>query len=137
MRLSLTLRSLLAAGVLAFCTATPSALAAGPLTIEQISSAEILGTWTLAGPNDWTERGEGASKTLESVTAGTFTLLVRPPTGATVRLQLLKGSEVVQTADVGQMTFTVAEGEAIKLLVFYSFTLVGTVGAASDPIGLE
>ncbi len=136
MRLSPSVRSLLIAGAFALCAAAPSALAAGPVTVEQISSSEILGSWTLAGPSDWTERGDAASKTIDSVTAGTYTLLVRPPTGATVRLQLLKNGEVTDTADVGQLTFTLGE-ESAKILIFYSFTLIGTVGAASDPAGLE
>lgn len=137
MTLSFSLRSAIIASAAILFAWAPSALAAGPLTIEQISPSEILGSWTLAGPSDWTDRGEGATKTIDQVTNGTFTLLVRQPTGATVRLQLLKDSEVVQTADVGQMTFTLAEGESAKVLVFYSFTLVGTVGTASDPTGLE
>lgn len=136
MTLTLPVRSLLAAGAFALLALAPSALAAGPITVEQISSSEILGSWTLAGPSDWTEHGDAASKTIESATAGTYTLLVRPPTGATVRLQLLKNGEVASTADVGQMTFTIGE-ESAKVLIFYSFTLVGTVGAASDPAGLS
>lgn len=136
MSLPLSVRSLLVAATFALCAAAPSALAAGPITIEQISSSEILGSWTLAGPSDWTERGDGGAKTIDTVTAGTYTLLVRPPTGATVRLQLLKNGEVTDTADVGQLTFTLTE-ESAKVLIFYSFTLVGTVGAASDPAGLE
>ncbi len=134
---SLPLRSLVVAGVLSVCAWSVPAFAAGPITIEQISSNDVLGSWTLAGPADWTAQGSAASKTIDTVAAGTFTLLVRQPTGATIRIQLIKNTEVVQTADVGQMTFTLEDGAPIKILVSYSFSLVGTVGAASDPSGLE
>jgi hypothetical protein len=95
-----------------------------------------MGTWTLAGPEDRVDSGGGELQTVSNLLPGTYTILVKSPKGSQVRLALLNGYTPLQSAEVGQMTFPVAEGDDLRLRLTYNFSLIGTVGVTSDPANI-
>jgi hypothetical protein len=108
----------------------------GTITVEQISPTETLGLWTLLQPGNQKYVGKEAVKLLEKVPAGSHTIIVTPPEGAVTTLRLYRGSEEIKLLERQQMTFPVADGDVFKLVISYTFTLVGNISVQSDPNGL-
>ena len=114
---------------------TPSGT--GSLTVEQVTRDDMYGKWTLLRPNN--VQSSGSVKVVPGMLlgAGTYTIIVSPPEGAVTTIRLYNRDTEVKMVDRQQLTFTVANGDALKLTINYSFTLVGMVSVQSDPSGLE
>jgi hypothetical protein len=119
-------------------TITPTtASGTGSLTVEQVTKDEMYGTWTLLKPGNTQTSGSGKVAPGMMLGAGTYTIIINPPEGAVATLRLYNRDAEVKLLERQQMTFSVADGDALKLTINYSFTLVGLVSVQSDPSGLE
>jgi hypothetical protein len=146
LRRSLLIGSLLAVGIMTSrqtyaqsgetVTNPPAPTGFGTLVIEQISEGDIMGEWTLLGPNNVKFVSTEKVKDFGSLPAGSYTLIVSPPEGSIGSLRLWNKSAEVRSLDRIQMTFAMANGDVLKMAVHYTFTLVGNVSVVSDPNGL-
>ncbi len=118
-------------GALVFST---PAYAAGSLVITQKSPLEIYGDWTLTQPNGGqvTIRG-GEVKSFPLATAGTYVLMVTPPSDA--KLSATVTTDGVQTLATAQRNFSfeIADGQSVDILLTYRYD--GTVIVDSEPQG--
>lgn len=147
LRRSLLVGALLAVGIMTTrqtyaqsgetMTDPPAPTGNGGLVVEQISEDNILGEWTLLGPNNMKVTNKEKVKDLGTLPAGSYTLIVSPPEGAVGSLRLFNRGTEVRYLDRIQMTFAMADGDALKMSVHYTFSLVGTVSVVSDPNGLN
>ena len=109
----------------------------GTLTIEQRSSNNMMGMWTLIKPGNKRVNLDNRTFTLNELPVGQYTLLVDPPSGAVTSILKYFESDLIETLDTPQISFSLEEGMAITLRLDYTFTRVGIVSVSSDPAGLS
>lgn len=130
------LASLALCGVLSPAVVIAQSVPAGSITIEQETTSEAIGEWTIIKPGDVQERGLIASKQVENPIPGSYTLIAQAPKGYNTELLLYSGSTIVQQLDVPQVTFTLAEGQQVRVVLRYHLSRVGEISVSSDPPGL-
>ncbi len=104
--------------------------------VEQVSPTEVYGMWTLLQPNNVKEVSLEKAKQLTDLPAGTYTMIVDAPDGANATIRLYNGNAEIKAVERPQMTFTITDGDSLKLVIHYVFTRVGMVSVQSDPPGL-
>lgn len=107
------------------------------IVIEQHNQSGATGKWTLITPNNEHITSTGILHSLEKPTAGNYTIITVSPTGANAKIWLYRNGELVQNVDRPQLTFTFAEGDALRVNIHYILTRVGTVIVHSNPPGLS
>lgn len=107
------------------------------IVIEQLSPSGAMGKWTLITPTNEQITSTGVLHSLERPAAGSYTILTKPPEGANATVWLYRNGEIVQNVDRSQLTFTFAEGDAIRVNIHYILIRVGTVIVHSNPPGLS
>lgn len=110
---------------------------AGSLTVEQISPNAMLGEWTLIKPGNNRVELSKQLHTFDELPAGSYTLLITPPSGSITTVHKLLEQDLIETKDHPQITFTIEGGMEMTLRIEYTFTRVGIVAVSSDPNGLD
>lgn len=108
----------------------------GTIIVEQLSSNGIMGTWTLLQPNNVKSSGADKTKAMDSMAAGSYTIIIEPPDGAVASINLYNHGVQLKSLERPQATFTVFNGDDYKIVVSYTFTRVGIVSVTSDPQGV-
>lgn len=110
----------------------------GTIVIEQRSSHDerMLGEWTLLKPGNEDLRSTQTDYTVEHATTGTYTLIVTPPKGMVTSIRTYHGSEQLEHLTRPQVTFKLADGETLRIVVSYTLMRSGIVSVQSDPPGL-
>jgi hypothetical protein len=113
----------------------------GTISVEQRqwSGSTILGKWTLLQPSDKQQVGTNPQTTLTSQPAGTYTLLVSPPSGATTTIRVYRNGLASAEATIThpQATFVLNPNDDVQLVINYSFSDIGLVAVESDPPGVD
>ncbi len=136
--LRLSLAGIIVAGSILPAVATAQlAFTKGTIVVEQESTSEALGTWTLIKPGDTQVPGEGAATTIEDSPTGNYTLIARVPKGYVAHVAVYSGATLLQRVDYAQVTFTLSEASTVRIVVSYLLDRVGEVSVASDPVGLS
>ncbi len=110
----------------------------GTIQIEQRNGSDIgsIGTWTLIGPSNSSGSSKLADVTNTNMAAGNYTLFVVPPNGVITSIRAYHGTEQINLVQRPQMSFKLADGETLRLVVNYTLTRTGVVSVQSDPPGL-
>ncbi|OGJ57337.1 hypothetical protein A3H22_00460 [Candidatus Peribacteria bacterium RIFCSPLOWO2_12_FULL_55_15] len=105
------------------------------IVIEQHSPSGTIGKWTLITPTNEQITSTEVQNSLERPAAGSYTIMATSPEGANAKIKiwLYSNGEVLQNIDRSQMTFTFAEGDALRVNIHYILTRVGTVIVHSNP----
>lgn len=111
--------------------------AGGTLTVEQITPNGMLGSWILIKPGNVRVELSKQSHTFNELPTGSYTLLITPPSGSTTTVRKFLDSDLIETKEHPQISFTVESGVNMTMRIEYSFTRVGIVSISSDPNGLE
>lgn len=107
------------------------------ISIEQNSTLELLGKWTLLMPTEEQRYGGGESSRVQDLPAGQYTFYVEEPKGSNAKLRVYAdGESKAKIYERPQTTFALAEGQHIRITVHYSFVRLGTVAVHSDPPGM-
>lgn len=120
-------------------SSTSSVSGFGTVSIEQKNSSQqqALGKWTLLTPYFHNGSGSLAIQTLANMPAGTYTLIMTPPSGVTTSIRTYHGTEQLDYVQRPQITFKLADGETLRIVVNYSLTRTGDISIQSDPAGVE
>lgn len=109
----------------------------GSVTVEQINTSSLYGTWTLIGANEQKHEGSKATETLSALPSGLYTLFVTPPNGAIASIRVYNGTEMLQMVSRPQVSFQLAANASLRISVNYQFTKLGSVSVTSDPGGIS
>lgn len=93
--------------------------------------------WTLLMPENKKRVLSVESHTFEDMPAGRYTLIAKPPQGATGKVNVYEDGTLTKSVEVPQISFDVVDGGHVRVRVTFTFTLVGTVGVSTNPSGLE
>ncbi len=107
------------------------------IVIEQYDQNGATGKWTIITPDNEHITSTGIAHSLQTPTAGNYTIIVTSPEGANAKIWLYRNGEAVQNVDRSQLTFTFTEGDAIRVNIHHILTRVGTVIVHSNPPGLS
>jgi len=107
------------------------------IVIEQQSLNGTAGKWTLITPTNEQITSTGMLHPMEKPTAGSYTIMSRSPEGANAKIWLYRNGVAVQNVDSSQLTFTFAEGDAIRVNIYHILTRTGLVIVHSNPPGLS
>lgn len=110
----------------------------GTITIEQKNSTDSnqIGKWTLLKPANEQQASTNPTTTIASSKAGIYTIILSLPHGASSTIRVYRGDVLLALVERPQATFTLGNGENIRVVVHYVLTRVGTVAADSDPTGM-
>ncbi len=128
-----SLLSVFLAAVAVFFVQT--AHAAGTISIEQKSDVQAIGEWTIIFPNSESYIRLDRQSTMEAE-PGRYTFSIKPPDGETATIVLSIDGVEVETVDLPQISFTLADGAAASLFIHLKLTNFGRVGVNSDPPGM-
>lgn len=106
------------------------------LTVEQRTTNEMYGKWSLLEQGGLAREGLLKEETAKNLAAGSYTLIVDPPEGAIATLRLHRNTELIKSVERPQMSFTISEGENLRMVIQHFFTRVGTVSVETDPGGI-
>lgn len=111
----------------------------GTITIDQQNSTEggSLGAWTLISQDNEQKTGKKDSETFRDLPAGSYTILVNPPNGASASLRIYRLGSLESYVQRPQTSFVLGETETVRIAVSYSMTRVGAVAIESDPSGID
>lgn len=109
---------------------------AATLVIEQKNVTESIGKWTLIKPDNERLHGVGPLQTLNDAAAGSYLLIVEPPQGATTKIRVYRGDEVIDEIDRPQISIALTEEENLNVVIHYALIRVGGVAVRSDPLGI-
>jgi len=118
---------------IAFLACGP-ALAAGSVTITQSSPIGLMGDYIIVLP-DGTQQTvhDQANKEIAVAPAGTYVIRITPPASAYLLVTVIKNG-LEQAATVSrEVTFTVIDGEEVKVTIEYKYE--GVLNVESDPEG--
>ncbi len=117
-------------------SSAPSGL--GSIEIEQNNSADEkqIGKWTLLLPGGEQQSNSNPTKTLPSVPAGSYTIIINLPEGTSNSIRIYRNDVMENLVQRPQATFTLQQGERVKVVINYVFSRVGTVTVDSDPVGM-
>lgn len=107
------------------------------IVVEQKSPRDVYGEWTIIRPSNTREKSSQPLRNLINVAPGMYTIIVKPPDGATAKIQLEKEGDLPETRDRPQASFSLEQGATIRLTIEYTFSRVGLVAVHSDPAGVE
>ena len=118
---------------LSMMAAAPAYAAA--LSIEQHSDAAIYGQWSLTLPSGTTLASNGAeeTRTIVNPAAGTYTIIVQPPDGATTTIRYLQNGTTTKSVTDKHLTFTLEASDEAKIQI--AFTYQGSITIESTPSG--
>lgn len=116
-----------------------SAAAASTLTIGQMSRYDVIGSWILKMPNNQTLEStdpyvDASLHTIQNVN-GTFTITFEPPQGAEMVVTVSNGTTKLSTTTAKATTFTVTDGDNIRVMAEYTFH--GIIKVGSEPPGVR
>ncbi len=111
----------------------------GTITIEQKdgSGATTIGKWLAILPDNKQKSGSGEIATLANTSAGLYTLFVTLPTGASSSIRVYRNGTQESVLIRPQASFTLKDGDAIRIVIHYTITQVGLVAVDSDPQGIS
>lgn len=109
------------------------------ITVEQTGPEEgVVGAWSFIRPDhSRVELKERTSHVFENTPAGSYTIIATPPSGAAAVVDVWLNGTKTTTADLPQITFTVGDGDSVRVLITFTYTRFGKVSASSDPPGLS
>lgn len=108
----------------------------GTLLVEQKSDIEAVGKWTLLRPNHESFHRTDATLTVPDLAPGKYSFFTVPPDGTTAHIDIYLGDDVIQYADVPQISFELKDTMTLKMVVTYALTIFGKIGVGSDPLGI-
>ena len=110
----------------------------GNIIIQQISPIEgIFGEWTLIKPFNKSEKNTGTYYEDPKAPTGGYTIVASPPEGARANVEVFLDDISISSSDYPQASFTLSDGQRVRVVVTYVFTQVGTVAVMSEPAGLD
>lgn len=109
----------------------------GTMLIEQISPAE-LGTWILTSESGskWSSEDPKVSPkkfSLSIADVGLLTLKVTPPPGASAKILVYRGGDLMKTITSNQYSFTLYPNDTYRFFIQYAFDRLGSIGITSTP----
>jgi hypothetical protein len=125
--------------MLTFAASGETLTGVATVTIDQKNAFDesMLGSWTLLSPGETEETGYKDTETIVNLTTGTHTLFITPPDGGITSIRTYHGAEQLQYLQRPQITFKLADGENLRIVIHYSLTRTGIVSVQSDPPGIE
>lgn len=122
-------------GIVLGCMVSTNVFAdGGAITIDQVSHTNQLGTWILQMPNNTTVTHErGDTRTIDELSAGTYSLSVKAPQKSFTTIVAYRGTELITSVDGTKLVFPLTEGAHLRLVVTHRF--FGTITVTSDPPG--
>lgn len=105
--------------------------AGATIHFEQKSSNATYGEWILTFPNGGDYVSTLKAKILSGLEPGTYRLTVREPEKSHPSIRLIKNSTVIATSNSNSLTFDIAEGDTLRMVMEYAYT--GTVEIKSSP----
>ena len=97
-------------------------------------SKNALGSWTLIQPdNSQVNLDKKYEFTLAEAPSGNYVLLIDKANGTSIELKIYKNDTLIETSDDPQATFSVSNGDSVRLEAKYAYTLTGIVGVSSTP----
>lgn len=123
--------------MLTFAEEAPRQDGTGSIEIEQKNTfGTTIGTWTLLAPDGERQKSSVAAKSLAGLAAGTYTILVDVPAGMKSSIRLYDQGKQISFADRPQLTFQLAAGNGLHIVIHHVPTRTGTVSIQSDPNGI-
>lgn len=132
-----TLSSSSASSVSSDSSVSSASSGKGTIIVEQETMNKMFGKWSLLSQTMEKREGVLETETAADMPAGPYTFLVDPPEGAESSVALYRGNEMVKSVARQQMTFTLQNGETLRVRVHHLFTRVGTVSVETDPPGVH
>ena len=122
------------AGIVAL-TGAYTNVEAATLSVEQSSSINQYGKWTLTKPNSSILMGDEMSSKLTNLAAGSYKLQVLPPNYAQTIMTLIRNGEIKYTSDVRAVQFNLADTDEATVVI--SFEYGGIIEVTSNPPGAK
>lgn len=107
------------------------------IVIEQHSKNGAMGKWTIITADNEHITSTGIEHSLQTPTAGSYTIIVTSPEGSNAKIWLYRNGEVVQSVDRSQLTFIFSAGDTIRVNIHHILARTGTVIVNSNPPGLS
>lgn len=110
----------------------------GIISIEQKNSsgAGALGSWTIIQPDNKQRTGSGAATLLEGMSAGNYTIFAHLPDGSSATIRIYRNDEADKVIPKQQASFTLKDGDRMRVSISYTITKSGLVAVDSDPVGM-
>lgn len=116
---------------------TPVTESNGSILIEQVGPGSgVKGKWSLIKPDHSQTHMQVPRYELATAPAGGYTLIARPPQGASANVTVIINGIVTSSGTLPQASFRISAGDVVTIKVVYAFTRVGSVSARTEPLGL-